>query len=176
MDSYTHCFLVSTVLMLLILNSNAANPPSKLVQNICKETSNPPNCLSALQPDPRTTSVSTFRDLAQIALQLAIANTTNSQTFIKNMLNSKGNNPHLRHAIQNCVSSYRYAIYSFRSALNELDDDPLTANYDAKVAGDGATNCEDGVASTGQTVAPISTRNQYLLLYSDIGYRITNKL
>jgi hypothetical protein len=65
----------------------------------------------------------------------------------------------------------------FWSSLNELEEDALTANYDAKIASDYTISCENEFSSTGRVrVRAISTRNNYVLLNSSIGFVITNQL
>ncbi|KAK7343747.1 hypothetical protein VNO77_12756 [Canavalia gladiata] len=71
--------------------------------------------------------------MAQVILELALNKGTEGQNFLKGLVQT--NNVL---AIQECATfHYDGMIGSFRSSLKELEEDPETANYDAKVAGDG---------------------------------------
>ncbi|XP_050252010.1 uncharacterized protein LOC126698670 [Quercus robur] len=102
---------------------------------------------------------------------MAVANSTKSKAYIYDLLNKNHTEP-----IKQCSFWYGAVVGSFRSALGELDEDTLTANYDAKVAADGANICENALASAGVQVPSISTRNNYVRLYSSIGFEVTNDL
>lgn len=154
------------------LPANAEEHDLVDVEGICRETINYKGCMQALHSDPRTKKTSNFMDLAKIALELGVKNSTESKAYIDHFHKENPTTP----AIEKCSSWYQAVVASFRGALSELDDDALSANYDVKVASDYADGCEKDLASSGVKVPSISTRNQYVLLYSSIGYVITNKL
>lgn len=155
------------------------NGATKLVEGVCKEavdyatkgTLSYGSCLEALESDSRTRSASDLKDLAKIALQLALANATASKAYIDDLLKKN----HTA-AIEKCFSLYKFVVGSFWSALQELDEDVMTANYDVKIAGDDASACENELLSGGVKVPEISRRNNDVQLYSSIGFVITNKL
>ncbi|XP_012073971.1 putative invertase inhibitor [Jatropha curcas] len=170
----------TAIFMLLIPNLRAKGSPSKLVQDICSETQELSqtkfeDCVNALEIDPKTNSAD-LKTLAHISLQLGISKANDTQTFIGNLLTSNKN-----HALQTCLFWYQAVIASFKSADKEIEEDPLTANYDAKIAGDDAKECEDELtrekAQIPSTITTnITTRNNLVRLYSFISFVITNRL
>ncbi|KAJ4701074.1 Pectinesterase inhibitor domain containing protein [Melia azedarach] len=158
-------------------NAITLNSPSSLVANVCRKTINYAECVPALQLDSRTPSTSDLKALARIALEIAVANTTNSKAFIQELAESKSTKPSLKPALRQCVWAYEGSVASFNSAKSELDEDISSANYDAKVAGDGAVTCETVLNSTeADELTEIKARNYFLSLYSNIGSVITDKL
>jgi pectinesterase inhibitor-like protein len=170
--SHGRAVMVLPLSLLLLLHSlSPTNAATQLVIGVCKQTINYINCVEALESDSRTPSASNLKDLAKIALGLALSNATESKSYIDGLLKKQRTAP-----VEKCSFWYEAVVGSFRSSLNELEEDALTANYDAKIAGDYAISCENEL-STGQVrVRAISTRNNYVLLYSSIGFVITNQL
>ncbi|XP_040997085.1 uncharacterized protein LOC121243090 [Juglans microcarpa x Juglans regia] len=161
------------------LGTNAAT--HELVEGVCKEAVERAtkgnivtyeNCLEALESDSRTRTTSNLKALAKIALELALANATESEAYVDDLLKKNRTSAPL----EACSSWYDSAVGSFRSALGELDDDVEVASYDVRIAADDANYCEDALASGGVKVPSISTRNDYIKLYSFIGYVIIDKL
>ncbi|KAJ0086761.1 uncharacterized protein LOC116146458 [Pistacia vera] len=156
--------------------------PSSLVNKVCQKTTlcSYNDCVAALALDPKSSSATDAKALAKIALKLAVSNSTSSEKYIDEMAKNEGSSPGLKSALEYCVLQYQSVVLlSFRSALNEVDDDPLTANYDAKFASDGAYYCGEKLKSGGfqsHDVDSIRTRNNYVTIYSDIGFAVTNMI
>ncbi|XP_044511550.1 cell wall / vacuolar inhibitor of fructosidase 2-like [Mangifera indica] len=154
--------------------------PSSLVNRVCKMTTicSYKDCIAALALDPRASSTSNPKALAKIALKLVVSNSTNSKKYIEAMAKKQCFSLSLKSALEYCVSQYESVVIpSFKMALKEVDEDPLTANYDAKVASDGANYCEEKLSCEGcHDVASITTRNYYVKIYSDIGFAVTNMI
>lgn len=167
-----------TLLLLFFLYSTSpTQAASQLVENICKETTNYTKCLEALGSDPRTKSAKNLKVLAKISLKLAINDAKYGLAFIKKNLNNKNKNErNAKPVLKQCVASYKAVIASFKSALAELSEDALTANYDVKVAADFADSCENEMVLRKVRAPLISYRNNQVRFYSNIGYVITNKL
>ncbi|XP_044475327.1 uncharacterized ATP-dependent helicase C29A10.10c-like [Mangifera indica] len=104
---------------------------------------------AALALDPKALSTTNVKLLAKIALNLAVSNSTSSLKYIDAMAKKEKSSPRLKSAHEFCISQYQYTVNSFKSALSDLDVDPMTANYDAKVASDGASYCADKMKSEG---------------------------
>ncbi|PQM35626.1 uncharacterized protein Pyn_05862 [Prunus yedoensis var. nudiflora] len=149
---------------MVILSNNSTNASTQLIDDVCKKTINNAECLKILESNPQALSASSYKDLAQAALGLAIANAEHSQTFINNLVKSDP-----KDAIKECASLYQAVVASFKSSKVEIEEDPMTANYDAKIAGDDAGNCETALSSKGVKVPEISVRNHVAQLYSSIG-------
>ncbi|KAL3573430.1 hypothetical protein D5086_024043 [Populus alba] len=172
-----HRFMFLTILLAFVSRSKAANAPSILMQDICKETAKShgsyDDCVSALELDPTADSAD-INKLAKISLQLGISNTANTRNYIKKLL--KNATPESQETLNTCLSSYVAATASFKSALSELGEDPLSANYDSLVAGDDVQACEDEMARNKAQIPGIITRNNYGKLYSAIAFVVTNHL
>ncbi|XP_044474953.1 uncharacterized protein LOC123202867 [Mangifera indica] len=179
--SISFLLLIHSLLPALALVASSNNGPSSLVRSVCEETSqcSYKDCVAALALDPKALSTTNVRLLAKIALNLAISNSTNSLKYIDAMAKKEKSSPRLKSALEFCISQYQYTVNSFKSALSDLDVDPMTANYDAKVASDGAYYCADKLKSEGfqsKDVDSVRARNNHVLIYSDIGYTVTNKM
>ncbi|KAE8100392.1 hypothetical protein FH972_018298 [Carpinus fangiana] len=171
---YSDARAVMTVALSFLLLLHSLSPTTaatKLVEGVCKKTISYANCVEALDSDSRTPSASNLKDLAKIALGLALSNATESKSFIDKLLKIKRTA-----AVAKCSSWYKLVVASFRSALEEVEEDALTANYDAKIASDYAVSCENELGSRGIKIPAISTINNYVQLYSSIGFVITNEL
>ncbi|KAB2603492.1 hypothetical protein D8674_004497 [Pyrus ussuriensis x Pyrus communis] len=158
-------------LFFFLSSPSPANASAQLVDVVCQKSINNTQCMEVLHSDPRVKSASTYILLAQVALDLAIGNAKDSQAFINNLLKSDPTEP-----IKQCASSYELVVASFQSAKVEIHEDPLTANYDVKIAGDDAGNCETALRSKGVKYPELSARNHVVLLYSSIGDVITGQI
>ncbi|KAJ7974029.1 Pectinesterase inhibitor domain containing protein [Quillaja saponaria] len=173
--SQTHALILSAISLSLLLLVNSPLPTtatSQLIESVCNQTSiSSSKCVKLLESDPRSSSATNLHDLAKVVLEAAITNSTDSLSFINKMLKNNSTEP-----IKKCAFWYEAVVGSFNSALKELDEDIETANYDVKIAGDDANNCETSIASSGVKIPSISSRNDIIKLYSDILFVITNKL
>ena len=158
--------------------SPIAHSSPELVQFICNLTSVYEFCMEALGSDPRTASAPDIRSMAKIALDLAVTNATNVRNYIGCMLNRKDLKPAaLKSALEKCGSWYESVFYSFRSALVEVgEDDAMTANYDALVAGDFIHDCEWELSSRGVSDPSISAKGQVMMHFVRIGDTVTDLL
>ncbi|KAK9183779.1 hypothetical protein WN943_024124 [Citrus x changshan-huyou] len=68
-----------------ILKSSA----SKLVDCVRRQIQNYIDCVSALDRNPRIPSISDLETLARIALEIAVANTTNNKAYVEKMAKNK---------------------------------------------------------------------------------------
>ena len=172
MDSQGHAILVFTFSLILFFHSpSQTNASTEIVEGVCNQTIDYANCLKALGSDSRTPKASNLKDLAKVALELAVANATESKAYIDYLLDKNRTAP-----IKVCSYWYKLVVASFRSALTELEEDVRTANYDVKIAGDDSNYCENALVSAGVQVPSISTRNNHMKLYSSIGAEITYQL
>ncbi|KAG6673880.1 hypothetical protein I3842_15G013600 [Carya illinoinensis] len=171
---------IISMLSLFFYSPLGTNAATELVECVCKEAVERDtkgivtydSCLEALESDSRTRTTSNLKALAKIALELGLANATVSEAYVDDLLKKNRTSAPL----EQCSSWYDSAVGSFRSALGELDDDVDVASYDVRIAADDANHCEDALASGGFKVPSISIRNDYIKLYSFIGYVIIDKL
>ncbi|KAJ1438430.1 Pla a 1-like [Sesbania bispinosa] len=142
----------------------------EIVCNEAKEDAN--NCLQVLKADPRITSAKDYRDLSKFILYLAINKAIQGQNYFHNLMYT-----HPTKAIRQCANFwYSGTIASFRSALRELAEDPESANYDARAAGDGPTSCQRAIMAEGLNNPQIRFRNYQTSLLSNIAFVATNHL
>lgn len=146
---------------------------TKLYEDLCKNAAGDSvRCLQVLKAEPRIISAKTELELCKVVLQFGIKKGTEGQNYLKELAKT---NP--SKAITDCANiHYNEVVGSFKSALGELKVDGLTANYDAKVAGDGPTTCDAALAAAKINNPAITTLNKEILLISNIAFVATNNL
>ncbi|KAL2324649.1 hypothetical protein Fmac_023707 [Flemingia macrophylla] len=110
-----------------------------LIAKVCKDADPvlfKANCSIILRKEPKVVEAKNYFDISKAILNMAITKTTAASNTFKEF--AKNNSSP---AIKECIRNYRGAVQSFISSLLELPEDPLTANYDAKVAGDQPEIC-----------------------------------
>ncbi|KAJ1438425.1 Pectinesterase inhibitor domain [Sesbania bispinosa] len=174
MNSSTLSSLFFT-LSLILLISHTPFPASgaNLYEAVCKEAEkDSARCLQILKDEPRIASARTYDDLSKFILEFGLKRATEGQNYLKEVMKT---NP--TPAITQCATvHYDGVVGSFKSSLGELEEDVLTANYDAKVAGDGPTTCNSLLADEKINNPTISALNSDILLISKIAFLATNKL
>lgn len=164
-------FVISFVLM-IISHSNA-----DMITDVCKDTEQTgfstyyARCLKYLKGDPKTSSAKDYLELSKFTLELAMKKTLENRNWIKDLLKTK-EDP----AIKGCVDWYTRIFIWFRSSRSELGYDNLSANYDAKAAGDGADSCQALLDGAGIHNPGITARNNDSSLLSTIAFYVTNRL
>ena len=174
-------FLLFTLGLILIIshaadaaNSKSSSGGSKLIDEVCNAAmeEDRASCLQVLRSDPKISSAKNYLQLSQYILELALQKGIQGQNFLKEIAKTN-KSP----AIQQCAGfDYDGVVGSFSSALGELKEDPETANYDAKVAGDGPETCERGLADEHIVNPSISSLNKNIKLLSTIAFLATNHL
>ncbi|CAL0302997.1 unnamed protein product [Lupinus luteus] len=145
-----------------------------LYEELCK-ASGPDNtrCLELLKSDPKIVSAKDYGELSKTILQFGVKKGIEGQNYMKGMMKSKPSSA----AIKQCATVlYDGVVGSFKSSLGELEVDPMTANYDAKVAGDGPTTCDRALAAEKTNNPKIAAINSNILLISKLAYLATDKL
>ncbi|KAJ0082487.1 hypothetical protein Patl1_09633 [Pistacia atlantica] len=110
---------------------------TKLVVQVCNQTSNYTFCVEALYTDPRTPDADRY-SLAYVSFGLAYVNATTTQDRITKLLKN-ATTVHDRDGLQTCQSDYKKAINALQSAFNDLDSETFftlsgLANDTAKAA------------------------------------------
>ncbi|MED6116279.1 hypothetical protein PIB30_098717, partial [Stylosanthes scabra] len=144
MNSSTQSILLCLGLILIIANVAQADKKCALAIKVCDGTlTERAKCMEIVRSNPKIQSAKNPVQLSQFVLELAIHMAKEGQKFLKNLA-KKSNSP----ALQQCAGfDYDGVVGSFKSALGEIKEDPMTANYDAKVAGDGPDTCDRGLAA-----------------------------
>ncbi|XP_061345133.1 uncharacterized protein LOC133290989 [Gastrolobium bilobum] len=175
MNSSALCSLLVTLCLILISHSplQANAKGRRVIGQVCKEAlEDRAMCMTILRSDPRILHSKNYVQLSNMVLQLALNKGIEGQNFLKQLALTN-----ISPAISQCANfDYDGVVESFKSALGELKDDPQTANYDAKVAGDGTDTCERGLAAAHIVNPAISALNREILLLSKIAFLATNKL
>jgi len=167
MNSSALCFAVTLCLVVIAYSPTAANAGG-LAEQICMENlEDKDGCMLLLkQADPKIVEAKTFQDLAQATLEWAVSKGSDAQTFLKRLAQTD-NTP----AIAQCANfDYDGVVASFRSALEELVEDPQTASYDAKTAGDGPATCDRGLASANINNPAIAAINREIVILSSMAF------
>ncbi|KAK7277402.1 hypothetical protein RIF29_18554 [Crotalaria pallida] len=168
----------SLFILCLVLVSYAALPASgtNLYDSLCKEVktagSDEARCLQILNADPGFAAAKNYFQLSKRILQLGVKKSIEGQNYLKGVMIK---NPSA--AIRECATlDYDGVVGSFRSALGELKEDSMTANYDAKVGGDGPTTCDRALAEEKINNPAIAALNKDIYLLSNLAFLATNKL
>ncbi|KAG4919207.1 hypothetical protein JHK82_056647 [Glycine max] len=185
MNTSALCSLMLTLCLILIsyslLLANAkANGDhcllgnsQQMIDQICNQTSQNENeCLKILKADPKIVQAKDYFEISKAILKLATKKAKEGQHFLKGLAHKTGSA-----AIALCANQwYPYTVGSFGSALGELKESPDTANYDAKVAGDGPVYCDEAIAKAHIVNPAISALNHKTSLLSFIAFLATNCL
>ncbi|KAI5400121.1 uncharacterized protein LOC127091135 [Lathyrus oleraceus] len=153
-------------------NARSVGLRSGLIPVVCSASSDNAQCNSILGSNPQAAQAKSFPQLAKAVLEMAYDKAAAGQSFLK-ALAAETKSPAL---IQCANFDYDGVVMSFKSSLDELKEDPQTANYDAKVASDGTAQCDRGMAA-GHVVNPeVTTLNSQITFYSELAFLVTNKL
>ncbi|XP_014511915.1 uncharacterized protein LOC106770629 [Vigna radiata var. radiata] len=175
MNSSALCsFVVGVCLVMVCYSPMAANGEKGLAEKMCMENLEYKDaCLMLLkQADAKILNARNVHELAKATLEWAVAKAKDAQAFLKGLAQIDNNK-----AIVQCANfDYDGVVESFKSALGELKDDPETASYDAKVAGDGPNNCDRGLASENVNNPAITALNRQIFTLSNFAFTIVCKI
>ncbi|OIV89229.1 hypothetical protein TanjilG_24397 [Lupinus angustifolius] len=132
---------------------------NSLYEGVCRETEKP-GCLSLLKYDPRITSGKNYLDLSRFILEFAEKKARVGKQYMLQIAKK-----HPTRLITLCTNSYESTITAFKSAKGELNDDPRTATYDAKIAGDAPKHCAEAFAEANIENPPINKIVALVLLH-----------
>jgi hypothetical protein len=113
------------------------------------------HCFEEFQADPRISSATNYQDLSKYILDMPLPMTeaTRAHRYLVKILNRTPNDQ----AISQCASAfYNKTIGALRSSMRELVQDTQSAINDAKIAGDGITNCDNALQAQ-------RTRNKFAI-------------
>ncbi|KAL1343449.1 hypothetical protein HN51_029839 [Arachis hypogaea] len=180
MNSSTQSSILFSLVLILIIgnvaqarvNLGKSLPISDLITKVCDDelVIEKAKCIDILTSNPKILAAKSPLQISKLILTLAVNKAGKGQKFLQTLA-EKDKSP----AIQQCAGSdYDAVIASFQSALKGIENDPITANYDAKIAGDDADNCAKGLAEA-KIVNPAVTKiNDEIMLLSDIAFGATN--
>lgn len=118
------------VIFVLLLNcSKLVQSDDDLIRQTCKNTQYSDLCFSSLKSDP-SSSESDLKGLATIMVNLGIANSTETYSYLSSKLSTSSNNGdssvQLKKVFRLCAVKYSYATDSLKSSLQDLSME----NYD----------------------------------------------
>jgi hypothetical protein len=174
MNPSTCLSILLTVSLFFNSHSVPLKSNSKLYQNICQDAGNDnERCLKLLEANPLIISAKNYLTLNILFLSMAIEKATKGQDYLKTLIKEYP----FSQAIKQCSNDdYNALVSSFRISLSELVDDPILANYDAKVAGDGPQACDQALAKEKIVNHYVSTMNNEMKFLSYVAYLATNYL
>ncbi|KAK7310192.1 hypothetical protein RJT34_07531 [Clitoria ternatea] len=146
---------------------------TKLYQIVCKDAGKDNGrCLKLLEAYPKITSAKDYVKLCKYTLKMAVKKSIKGQNYLQKVMKK---NP--SRAIKQCATfDYDGLVLSFKSSLGELVESPDTANYDAKVAGDGPVNCQRALDADKIVNRSISKLNNEMEFLSLVAFLATNHL
>ncbi|KAL1319552.1 hypothetical protein HN51_071809 [Arachis hypogaea] len=158
----------------LILLSHAATSSINLYESVCKDAGeDSEKCLVFLKDDPKILAARSYKKLAKVILEMGLKKGVEGQNFLKELAKSNPNSK----AIAQCANElYDGVVGSFKSSLGELEQDALTASYDAKVASDGPTTCDRALAAENINNPSIANLNKDVLFLSSLSFFAVSKL
>ncbi|CAJ1971439.1 unnamed protein product [Sphenostylis stenocarpa] len=185
MNSSTVCSLCLTLCLILIFHSPLPTKARSdvhhkllgvgpdLIDQVCNETiEDNILCMKILKGDPEIVLAKNFVELAEAILKLGLKKGIEGQNFLKGLVEGK-HDP----GIEECATSdYDGVINSFRSALGEMKNDLLAANYSARIAGDGADNCNTTLVAERIQNPAISDLNHQVSMLSFIAFCALDKI
>jgi pectinesterase inhibitor-like protein len=146
----------------------------KLYEIVCKEALQDESiCLHYMQGDYKIVAATTYHELSNHILNLAIFEAVSAQEFIRALARQIPTND----ALKQCGNDfYNKIYYAFRSASVEFNKDPQSAKNDAKIAGDGAASCEKAIQVKGKYDPVVHARNNEIFVLSEIAFLALNHL
>ncbi|WKA10917.1 hypothetical protein VitviT2T_028462 [Vitis vinifera] len=142
----------------------------ELIQKVCSKTSNRTFCVETLESDPRTPSAYNLPSLARIAIELSIANVSDTQALIASKLRGDTTDPDVKHTLKWCVTWYTEVIALLRSAVTALEVDIKSAHQNIYTAGEYMGYCESNMDYGGVLDSWILTGNQFSDYLLDIAF------
>lgn len=159
----SHKQIFTTSMQITIISLVCLSPTTKanVVENTCKGDQ---LCLSILNQDPKASTAKDTRELAEIGLQIAIKNVTDSEKFTQ-QLAEKTPDPQLKQQLSSCADAFKGASRQYNAALGDLTDDPFTASYDVFVSRDGPNYCKEGLEKMGFKVDSVFVRVDHVFTF-----------
>ncbi|KAL5138552.1 hypothetical protein HKD37_10G028702 [Glycine soja] len=180
MNSSTPCSLLFTLCLILIISqsplpTNARAHGHYMIGQICKQLTRQDDkikCPIILRANPKILRAKNYLEFSSAVLELGMHKGIEGQKFLKGLVKAKSSP-----AIAECANfCYDAVVNGFKGAMNELKDDPMTANYDAGVVSDGPATCERALADEHIVDPAISALNNRIMLLSAIASYAIDKL
>ncbi|KAK2412329.1 PMEI superfamily protein precursor [Trifolium repens] len=163
-----------TILVIFISPATSQKPGTGLYENVCNGVHEKQRCLKLAENNPELTSAKDYLTLSRSFLKMSIEKSTKGQNYLKNLVNKYPSSKALKECSTNC---YNACVGDFKGSLEELTEDPLSASYDAFVAGDEPNRCDKLLADEKIVNDPsISTLNNEMKFLSFLANEIITHL
>ncbi|BAT80675.1 hypothetical protein LR48_Vigan07g025500 [Vigna angularis] len=187
MNCSTLCSLLVTLCLILIFQSPlptkagrshvhhrllGAGASPDLIDIVCNETIEDYGlCQEVLRRDPEIVKAKNFTELAQAILKLGAKEAVEGQNFLKGLAKEK----HVP-VIEDCAADYDGVIRALRSSLGEMKYDMPAANYDARIAGDGADYCSTALVAADIDNPKIFALNRRVSMIGFMAFNAMDKI
>jgi len=157
MSSSTLCSLLVILCLILLFQSPLPTKASRshvhhrllgvghyLIDQVCHEVIDYYSlCQKALREDSEIVHAKNFTELSVAILKLGLKKGEEGQIFLREL--AKEN--HIP-AIEDCATIYYDAVIrAFKASLSLMKSDLISANYEAKIAGDGTNYCDQALSA-----------------------------
>ncbi|XP_054782905.1 putative invertase inhibitor [Prosopis cineraria] len=187
MSSIRSSFSLLILFIIFFLSFNATTSFNHLIQETCKKSSeSDPNislnfCISSLESDPRSHSVTSLTNLGLISMNLIRTNVSESRVYIEHLLkktkkkkNTKGSKDrYIREYLKDCLELYSDAITTLEEAIGDYKRKRyVDSNVKVSSVLDASSTCEDGFEEKRGVVSPLTKRNNDTFQLSAIALSI----
>ncbi|KAL5579700.1 hypothetical protein UlMin_012142 [Ulmus minor] len=156
-------FLIILFIVTVNPSISTTTPPSELVNNVCKKTSNYSFCVLSLSADPRTPSADSY-GLSFISFGMAYLNASNTQDFIGELMKNAKRDELVR--LRRCHGDYEKGVSALEVAYNDLNSESF---YElANLAGVAAHSAKDCQSAFMKIPSPLISRNRDLKALCEI--------
>jgi pectinesterase inhibitor-like protein len=163
-----------TILVIFISLATSQKSGTGLYENVCNGVNEKQRCLKLAENNPEFTSAKDYLTLSQLFLKMSIEKSTKAQNYLKNLVNKYPSSKALKECSTYC---YDACVGDFKDSLVLLIKDPLSASYEAFVAGDEPNRCDKLLAAEKIVKDPsIFTLNDEMQFLSFLANRIESHL
>ncbi|WJX90870.1 hypothetical protein P8452_72724 [Trifolium repens] len=174
MNSSASFSVFFTILVIFIFPATSQKSGTGLYENVCNGVHEKQRCLKLAENNPELNSAKDYLTLSRSFLKMSIEKSTKGQNYLKNLVNKYPSSKALKECSTNC---YNACVGDFKGSLEELTEDPLSASYDAFVAGDEPNRCDKLLADEKIVKDPsISTLNDEMKFLSFLANEIITHL
>jgi hypothetical protein len=160
--------------VIFIFPATSQKSGTGLYENVCNGVHEKQRCLKLAENNPELNSAKDYLTLSRSFLKMSIEKSTKGQNYLKNLVNKYPSSKALKECSTNC---YNACVGDFKGSLEELTEDPLSASYDAFVAGDEPNRCDKLLADEKIVKDPsISTLNDEMKFLSFLANEIITHL
>ncbi|CAJ2647629.1 unnamed protein product [Trifolium pratense] len=162
------------IICLCLFNVVVPTLSLKLYEIVCKEARQDESiCLHYMLGDYKIVAATTYHELSNHILNLAIFEAVSAQEYIRALAKRIPTND----ALKQCGNDfYNDIVVAFLSASSEFNKDPQSAKTNAQAAGDGAASCEKAIQVKGKYDAVVHARNNEMFVLSEVAFLALNHL